>query len=359
MLGYDVVSGLRPHSVFAAGMIMRGNVLKRGFYRGEPETKRKLLGNALEDLTKLFECREPIGVFLAEETVGIVGDRTVSPSGFLINRDDLARMIAQFRSVTGERESASPTSPNARSESTLDSPIEGFEPDEIDFELLVAPRGSRQRQIAEGARRELQGYVAWLEEVRDTVSRENLTYAIILHRPSLMTFLHEFAHFLQIEGKLFGSRDSNEREAEARNWSHTVFFVMSPYQYKKALENRRFYHFRNLPLPPIGCGEQFVSFKQGLARWQKFFLSVFLPKSYLALISRGIRIADPEELARGMPDEFQAKVSETIDLLGLRGQGEGGDSPGGMDGPVLERNRNQERETTRREDEDAVLTMSF
>jgi len=318
MLAYDVVSGFNPRNIFAAGMVMRGNVLKQGFYRAEPERQQELLEGALSDLTKLFACEdEKIAVFLAVGNLGATGDRLVAPSGFLIERTDLDRMIrARFESPAQDRPDGRPES----SATTAASPIEGFEPDELDFGDEVAEGRSSttgQSRALQGLPEGVEEYVAWLQGIRDTMEREGIRFALVMHRPSLMTFLHEFAHYLQKTGRLFGSRDQDELEAEARSWSHTVFFVMSPYQYKKAVEKRRFFHFQNLPLPPIGHGETFVSFKQGLSRWQEYFLAVFVPEIYPGLSERGIELVSPVELARGMPEEFQRKVAEAVELLGL------------------------------------------
>lgn len=63
----------------------------------------------------------------------------------------------------------------------------------------------------------------------------------VFHKPSMMTFLHEFRHAMQykIEGlKLY----KGDVEEDARAWSHSAFKKALPKSYKKAIERGLFHH---------------------------------------------------------------------------------------------------------------------
>lgn len=57
---------------------------------------------------------------------------------------------------------------------------------------------------------------------------------------SLMTYVHEYAHALQFSG--VNLTQAADVELEAREWSHTVFFIASPHMYLTAKDGRKFAH---------------------------------------------------------------------------------------------------------------------
>jgi len=63
---------------------------------------------------------------------------------------------------------------------------------------------------------------------------------IVMCSLSIMTFIHEYGHALQMSGVLLTS--SIDVEVDAQEWSHTIFFIAAPHMYLKAKNADKFYH---------------------------------------------------------------------------------------------------------------------
>ena len=93
-----------------------------------------------------------------------------------------------------------------------------------------------------------------------------------LNSVSVMTAIHEFGHHLQKNGYSLNP-DCQDIEIECQQWSHTIFFIMSPHIYIKSLNNSLFHHNDVKFLNPIGSAT-------GDALSMSSAISIFYTKFY-------------------------------------------------------------------------------
>lgn len=63
---------------------------------------------------------------------------------------------------------------------------------------------------------------------------------MVLFKPSLMTFLHEYRHLL-VKNGICESVDE-DKECDSRKWSHTIFKLALPKLYEKNVKEGKFKH---------------------------------------------------------------------------------------------------------------------
>lgn len=68
---------------------------------------------------------------------------------------------------------------------------------------------------------------------------------IILNKTSLVTFLHEFAHYKFIK------KNEGNSEEKARGWSISLFYLATPILCKSAIEKGLILHQNSLNIKPI------------------------------------------------------------------------------------------------------------